>query len=70
MAHVGDSSPRTTLTFYKEHYVILEGIGPRANFLRNPDGTVTWLRLGGQLFRQMRDLAMRWGKLGLMSRFS
>jgi CubicO group peptidase (beta-lactamase class C family) len=52
MAHVGDDSPPTTLTFYKEDYVIVEGIGARANFLRNPDGTVAWFRLGGRLFRR------------------
>ena len=52
MAHVGDDSPPTTLTFYKEDYVIVEGIGARANFLHNPDGTVAWFRLGGRLFRR------------------
>ena len=51
MAHVGDDSPPTPLTFYKEDYVLVEG-GARANFLRNPDGTVAWFRLGGRLFRR------------------
>ncbi len=62
MAHVGDDSPPTTLTFYKEDYVIVEGIGARANFLRNPDGTIAWFRLGGACSAAMRDSASRRGK--------
>jgi len=51
LRHVGDDAPPTTLTFYKDDYVIVSGVDLRANFLRAPDGTVMWFRLGGRLFR-------------------
>jgi len=53
MSHVGDDSPPTRLTFYKDDFAIVQAIGMRANFLRAPDGSVAWFRLGGRLFRHM-----------------
>ena len=60
MAHVGDDSPPTTLTFYKDDYVIVEGVGARADFLRNPDGTIAWFRQGGRLFRRDARFGGQW----------
>ena len=50
MMRVGDDAPPTSLRFYKDDYVIVEGAGARANFLRDDGGRVAWLRYGGRLF--------------------
>jgi hypothetical protein len=49
----GNDSTTRMLTFYKEDYVLLDNIGLRANFLRDADGRVAWLRFGGRLFRHL-----------------
>src|SRR3954467_7992794 len=43
----------TALTFYKDDYVLVGDTGLRADFLRDADGRVTWLRLGGRLLRHV-----------------
>jgi CubicO group peptidase (beta-lactamase class C family) len=50
MMRVGDDAPPTSLRFYKDDYVVVEGAGARANFLRDDGGRVAWLRYGGRLF--------------------
>jgi hypothetical protein len=51
----GEEGPR--LAFYRKDYVlVLEPGGAdthsRADFVRGPDGSVAWLRIGGRLFRR------------------
>ena len=53
MDKVDSGTALVTLKFYKRDYVIDEDNGVRANFLRDPDGSVAWLRLGGRLFRHV-----------------
>lgn len=53
MDRVGSGAPLITLKFYKRDYVVDEENGLRANFLRDPDGSVAWFRLGGRLFRHV-----------------
>ena len=50
MTKVDSGLPRTTLTFYKHDYVLVEGNGARANFLRAPDGSIEFFRIGGRLY--------------------
>ena len=49
----GEDAQTRILTFYKDDYVLVDDIGLRANFLRDSDGRVAWLRLGGRLFRHL-----------------
>jgi hypothetical protein len=49
----GDDAQTRVLTFYKHDYVLVDDIGLRANFLRGADDCITWLRLGGRLFRHL-----------------
>jgi CubicO group peptidase (beta-lactamase class C family) len=49
----GDDSTTRMLTFYKDDYVLVDNIGLRANFLRDVNGRVAWLRFGGRLFRHL-----------------
>ncbi len=51
MEKIGSGEPPVILPFYKPDYVIDQDNGLRANFLRDPHGSVAWLRLGGRLFR-------------------
>ncbi|GAN76278.1 serine hydrolase domain-containing protein [Acidisphaera rubrifaciens] len=53
MDRVGSGAPLIMLKFYKRDYVVDEDNGLRANFLRDPDGSVAWFRLGGRLFRHV-----------------
>jgi CubicO group peptidase (beta-lactamase class C family) len=48
-----DDAQTRMLTFYKHDYVLVDDIGLRANFLRGADDRITWLRLGGRLFRHL-----------------
>ena len=49
----GTNSTTRILTFYKDDYVLVDNIGLRANFLRDLNGSVSWFRLGGRLFRHL-----------------
>lgn len=49
----GDDAQTRVLTFYKHDYVLVDDIGLRANFLRGAGDRITWLRLGGRLFRHL-----------------
>jgi hypothetical protein len=51
MIEQGAGGTTTALTFYKDDHVLVGDTGLRANFLRDGNGGVTWLRLGGRLFR-------------------
>ena len=50
MTKVDSGLPSTTLTFYKHDYVLVQGNGARANFLRAPDGSIEFFRIGGRLY--------------------
>ena len=52
-----DGQDVLALPFYRKDYVLMRGLDgsdahSRANFVRNPDGSIGWLRLGGRLYRR------------------
>jgi CubicO group peptidase (beta-lactamase class C family) len=52
---MGGSVSEIGLTFYRDEYVLVEREGDppgsyRANFVRDPDGSVAWLSYGGRLY--------------------
>jgi hypothetical protein len=63
-----DGQPEDGFAFYRKDYVVdlpLNGgaeEGIRANFVRGPDGTVQWFRLGGRLARRVTPDATRGGR--------
>ena len=50
LTKVGAGAPPRILDFYKDDYVVVEGPGMRANFLRDASGRVAWFRVGGRLY--------------------
>jgi CubicO group peptidase (beta-lactamase class C family) len=50
LTKVGAGAPSQILNFYKDDYVVIAGLGMRANFLRDGSGRVAWFRLGGRLY--------------------
>jgi CubicO group peptidase (beta-lactamase class C family) len=61
-----DGQEGLRLAFYRKDYVLLldpsgADTHTRANFVRGPDGTVTWLRLGGRLYQRGAAATLRTG---------